>query len=596
MPDVIRLLPDNIANQIAAGEVIQRPASLVKELLENSIDAGASKITLIIKDAGKTLVRVIDNGSGMSETDARLSFERHATSKIRKAEDLFHISTKGFRGEALASIASVAMVEMKTRLETEDIGSKIRIEGSELIYQQAEACPVGTDISVNKLFYNIPARRKFLKSDTVEYRHILNEFNHIVLAHPELQFEMFHNDKLVHKLPVGNPKKRLVSIIGKQYEDKLIHIEEETEIVTINGFVSTSDATRRRKGDQYLFINNRYFRSPYFNHAIYSAYESLIEEGSYPAYSLFLSVPPEKIDVNVHPTKQEIKFQDERTIYNYIKVSVRHGLAKFHLLPVIDFEPPSILRKHGSDTQNPFESTGSGMGTFKRERGTDDWERMFEGLGNKDSGDRPAVPPDPEMFPEGETAGEIEEKRILQVANSYIVCPLKSGFVLIDQHAAHFRILYEDFLVKLEQEQSPVQTIAFPQTLELSVDETEIMEMILPQLKRVGYDISPFGKNSYVIHGVPAATQIVQLDEQSLRVILSSVRENLNNQVAINEQVSIACARIASIKKGKKLKVEEMRMLVDQLFSCRLPDRTPTGRYCFISYTPEDIERRFKAR
>ncbi|MCL4168500.1 UNVERIFIED_CONTAM: hypothetical protein GTU68_023896, partial [Idotea baltica] len=333
MPDIIRLLPDHIANQIAAGEVIQRPASVAKELLENAIDAGATKIKLIVKDAGKSLIQVIDNGKGMTSTDARLSLERHATSKIKSAEDLFAINTKGFRGEALASIASVAQLEMKTKQAKDELGTRLLITGSKIDVQEPVAALTGTDIAVKKLFFNIPARRKFLKSDNVEFRHIFSEFNNVALAHPEIQFELHHNDKLMLNLAAETDLKRVVGILGKGYKDKLILIEESTEIVDIRGYIGTAESAKKTRGDQFLFINGRYFKSHYFHHAIVGAYSNLIQEGKVPSYVLHLKVDPAQIDVNVHPTKQEIKFEDDRAIYNYIKVATRHGLARHHMIP-----------------------------------------------------------------------------------------------------------------------------------------------------------------------------------------------------------------------------------------------------------------------
>ena len=592
MPDIIRLLPDHIANQIAAGEVIQRPASVVKELLENSIDAGATKIKIIVKDSGKSLIQVIDDGIGMTSTDARLSMERHATSKIEKAEDLYAIRTKGFRGEALASIASVAQVELKTKHADDELGTRIHIVASKVEVQEPVAQLQGTDVSVRKLFFNIPARRKFLKSDAAEFRHIFHEFNRIALAHPQINLELHHNDKLVLKLPAETELKRVLGVLGKSYQNKLIRIEEDTEIVKINGFVGTADSVKSRRDDQYLFINNRFFKSPYFNHAIVAAYSNLIQEGRYPSYVIHLEVDPARIDVNVHPTKQEIKFEDDRAIYNYLKVAVRHGLAKHHMIPLMDFEPaPAILRP---DSPSPGGNTDQFQSSppIEPSHRPQGWEAVFEGL-ERESIQRPAQQSG-EQLPADFIQAEIPPSS--KTFHGYIVRSTANGLMLIDQRAAHIRILYEQFIERMKMEKAPCQGLIFPKTLDLSPQEASVMNAVIEDLNKMGFDIAPFGQDTFILHGVPAFQNLVEINESSIPTILEALISETYNKEDVLDKVAEASARSSAISFDQTLSDEEVSHLVEQLFSCALPDRTPSGQMCYIILPKEEIDRKFKKR
>lgn len=518
MADIIQLLPDHVANQIAAGEVVQRPASVVKELLENAIDAGATTITLVIKDAGKTLVQVTDNGCGMSPVDARLSFERHATSKIRSAEDLFNLHTKGFRGEALASIAAIAHVELKTRTENEDIGTKLSIEGSEVTEQVSEVVPIGTTISVKNLFYNIPARRNFLKSNPVETRHIIDEFHRVALAHPKVSFSMLHNGSDVFNLPQSNLRQRIVNIFGSKTNEKLVPVEEETEIVKVDGFVLKPQFARKSRGEQFFFVNDRFIKSPYLHHAVNSAFEGLIKDGMQPGYFLFLEVDPKSIDINIHPTKTEIKFDDEHSIYAMLRATVKHSLGQFSIAPVLDFNKES-----GFDTPynyskknpvaptievdrefNPFQKEprqGNIQFPYKREKGGS-WESLYVGL--KSETTETLVDLHNIEFESEEVTGSLfsseetqENQTTFQLQNKYIISPIKSGLMVIHQHLAHQRVLYEEILKNITVQEGVSQQLLFPLKLQFSKSDIELISGLKEQLehtvsffqskKKIGY-------------------------------------------------------------------------------------------------------------
>jgi DNA mismatch repair protein MutL len=596
MPDIIRLLPDHIANQIAAGEVIQRPASVVKELLENAIDAEATKVKVIIKDSGKSLIQVIDNGKGMTSTDARLSLERHATSKIEKAEDLFAIKTKGFRGEALASIASVAQLEMKTRQADDELGTRILVTASKIDIQEPVASLVGTDVAIKKLFFNIPARRKFLKSDVAEFRQILMEFNRIALAHPDIHLELHHNEKLIVQLPAEGHLKRIIGVLGKGLQDKLIKIEEDTEIVQVRGFIGTAESAKSQRGDQYLFINNRFFKSPYFNHAITSAYSNLIQDGKFPIYVMYLTVDPAQIDVNVHPTKQEIKFEDDRSIYNYLKVSVRHGLAKHHMIPIMDFEQPTPAFLRGSPNLSSAPGSSSSKGGYispidpvHRPIG---WEAVFEGVKERSPNEQ-----QPQMS--SLMGGEMGMKEVppsSKTFQGYIVRSTPEGLMLIDQRAAHIRVLYEDFLQRMSIDKAPSQGMLFPKTIELTATEASIMDAIIDDINNMGFDIAPFGQRTYVLHGVPAFHEMIEMHEGTIKNILHELGNETYSGTEIAEKLAEASARSAAISFDKKLSDVETKHLVEQLFACELPDRTPSGQLCYVILPREEIDKKFKKR
>lgn len=610
MPDIIQLLPDSIANQIAAGEVIQRPASVVKELMENAIDAGASQIQLIIKDAGKTSIQVIDNGKGMSETDARMAFERHATSKIRTANDLFSIRTMGFRGEALASIAAIAHVELITRLSEDEVGQRLIIEGSHMTKQECVQAPVGTSMSVKNLFFNVPARRKFLKSDPVELRHILDEFHRVALAYPDITFSMHHNGNETYRLSGGNLKQRIIGILGKHYADKLIPIGEESEVATFSGFVTKPDAAKKSQGDQYIFVNQRFIKSHYLNHAIRNAYEDLINKDVYPAYFIFLEIDPSHIDINVHPTKTEIKFDDERLLYNYLRVTIKHGLGQYAISPMLDFATDQNLLKRFSDNtqgdsnqgSNPYFSTG-GLGRSEKQN-LDGWEEIYKGLNstNIPATDIPEFQKESQAVEnEFYTLSSSEESLIqgsenrvaFQLNRSYIIYPVKSGMMLIDQQAAHERILYEEYLEILTLGKSSVQKELFPRSIDLDRAESEVFDVILPSVNKLGFEIEHFGHTTYIIHGTPAGldekTNINDLIHQFIEqyLIHKEVELGLEDNLARSMAVS------ASIKKGRVLDKEEMNQLADRLFACQLPYSSPSGKKCFIIIEHDYILKRF---
>lgn len=600
MSDIIQLLPDSIANQIAAGEVIQRPASVVKELLENSIDAGSTEIRLILKDAGKTLVQVVDNGAGMSEMDARMCFERHATSKIRSADDLFHIRTMGFRGEALASIASIARVELKTIREEMTVGTRILISGSRIEKQEADQVNQGTSIAVKNLFFNVPARRKFLKSDPVELRHILDEFTRIALANPEIFFSCHHNDQELFHLPKGNLRQRIVSLFGKKINELLVPVKEETEMVRFEGFIGKPEYAKKTRGEQFLFVNNRFIRSNYLNHAIRSAFEDLIPEEHHPFYVIFMEIDPERIDVNVHPTKQEIKFQDERLIYNYLKVATRHALGQYSLSPILDFEQEDAVRRM---------ERGEVPANYHRpERPGSEWADLYEGLDAEaeriranaaSTGHQSQIFTDQGpggMTEAGSSAGNVHEsaRDLFQLAGRYIVSPIKSGIMLVDPNAALERIWFEHFMDKLENGDALVQQALFPKTFDCSPADLPLMGEILPVLNKLGFDVQEFGHGTYIIHGIPASFDGLELSEELvIQDTIAAYREDRDEKDA-RKRVACALARSSAGKGARRLQKEEMQSLVDQLFACESTYTTPGGKRCFITIDIAELERKFQ--
>ncbi|MEZ4909723.1 MAG: DNA mismatch repair endonuclease MutL [Saprospiraceae bacterium] len=606
MPDIIQLLPDSIANQIAAGEVIQRPASVVKELLENAIDAGSTSIKLIIKDAGKTSIQIIDNGKGMSETDARMAFERHATSKIRTANDLFSIKTMGFRGEALASIAAIAHVELITCSEGNDIAHKIYIEGSDVKKQSKSTAPKGTSITVNNIFYNVPARRKFLKSDPVEMKHILEEFHRVSIANPSIHFSLFHNGNEVYHLPVQSLKARIIGIFGKNIAEKLIPIEENTDFLSVSGFITKPEASKKTQGDQYVFVNNRFIKSNYLNHAIKSAYDELISKDQYPGYFLFLEVDPSTIDINVHPTKTEIKFEDERLIYNYLKVTLKHGLGQYSLLPMLDFDAPANafegfeLRKSQSPSYSPtfgMQHTNSGNPSQKQ---VNAWTDFYESHSNSNQ----ASPITNFDILESESLKLSQEESALwspsfqyhptQLHTSYITFPVKSGLMVIDQQAAHERILYEQFQESFQTKNVTSQRELFPITLSLSPAKAEIMHEILEKINTLGFDIIDFGNDAFLIHGTPAHLESSQNVALLLDDVIDQYGQNLELDLGIDDNVSRSLAVSSSIKRGKKLEESEMLEIIDKLLACKMPMVSPSGRKTSFTITLDELYKRFQ--
>lgn len=602
MSDLIQLLPDAIADQIAAGEVIQRPASVLKELMENAIDAGAKRIKVIIRDAGKTMIQVIDDGLGMSETDARMSIERHATSKIRTADDLFAISTMGFRGEALASIVAISHVELKTRREDDTLGTRLVVNGSEVQTQEPCQSSVGTSVSVKNLFFNVPARRKFLKSDTVELRHLVDEFTHVALAFPGIEFSMHHNEKELFILPAGKLRQRIVGIIGKRCNEKIVPIHEETNYVNITGFVGKPDFARKTRGEQYLFVNRRFVKSPYLNHAIRTAFEDLIPSDQYPFYALFLDLDPAIVDINVHPTKQEIKFEDERLVYNYVRVAVRHGLGKYSITPSLDFDQEAAFSGNRPQPGVGFAAGRSEMDQLTKQN-LEHWEKIFHGLEHfkVDQGDST----DQIFTLESKASGETEDDLIrlggtdaqvklppLQLHRQFLISQIKSGMLIIDQQSAHERILYEQFLQLRKDQGVQTQKALFPVSLDLSPGDAALMDDILEDVRQAGFDIQHFGGESYVIHGTPA--QLGDSDPlQIVQDILHRIKNNLDPKLETGERIAKAMAISGAIHRGRVLNEEERQLLIDKLFGCENPYTSPSGRKCFITIELDDLSKRF---
>ncbi|MDO1500041.1 DNA mismatch repair endonuclease MutL [Winogradskyella maritima] len=621
MTDIIQLLPDHVANQIAAGEVVQRPASVVKELLENAIDADATDISMILKDAGKTLVQVIDNGKGMSATDARLSFERHATSKIKSAEDLFQLNTKGFRGEALASIAAIAHVELKTKRETDELGTEICIEGSEVKSQEVVVTPKGTSVAVKNLFFNIPARRNFLKSDTVELRHITDEFHRVALAHPNIAFAMYHNGSELFNLPVSNYRQRVVNIFGNKTNEKLVPVDEETEVLVVSGFIGKPEYSRKTKSEQFFFVNDRFIKSPYLNHAINSAFEGLLKDGYHPSYFLNLKVDPKTIDINIHPTKTEIKFDDEHTLYAILRSAVKHSLGQFNIAPVLDFDsnanldtPYNYKNKQGQMPKievdrsfNPFrdetaKSSGGGSETmtaptYKKETAPH-WESLYVGLesqGNKNLVDFESL-----SFESDSTNQEIfksdaieTEKTTFQLRQKYIVSTLKSGMLVVDQNKAHQRILYEDYLKHLTLKEATTQQLLFPLELHFSTSELGIVKQLQSDLESTGFAFSEFKEDAVVVTGVP-----VGVPDSEVSIVLEQLISDVENDVpdqnfSSSDLLAKSLAKTLAIKNGQTLSQEAQQDLLDRLFACKEPSVTPNNRSTFVTLGIEDIDKKF---
>ena len=635
---LIKLLPDHLANQIAAGEVVQRPASVVKELLENSVDAGAQSVRLLVKDAGRTLIQVTDDGCGMSETDARMCFERHATSKISQTDDLFCIRTMGFRGEALASIAAVAQVELKTRRAEDELGTRVAIEASEVREHEPCQAPVGTTFLVKNLFHNVPARRNFLKANPVEMRHILDEFQRVALSYPEVFFSLHHNGVELFNLPKGNLRQRVVGVFGQASNKKLVPVNQETEVVNIKGFVGKPEFARKTRGEQFFFVNNRFIKSNYLHHAVVTAFEGLLPADAHPMYAIYLELDPARIDVNVHPTKQEIKFEDEKVIYQYLRVSVKHALGQFNVAPSLDFEQDATIT-HGilgrsfssdQDTARPETPRFEAPATPRREprdareeNNLRYWEQLYRGLEKMPSrastdehGPSEEDPFSGLVRPADGGGISSEEESDFQVVSSldttdpglfdeavkipyqihhrYVVTQVRSGFLLIDQQAAHERILFERYLRALEQQQSPVQGLLFPVTLNLSVSDAEMLRGILPEVNALGVDVREFGGQTFVVHGMPPELR-AGTEEQVIDGLLEQCRNQTDLKLHLRERLARSLARQGALKRGQELGVAEMTSLVDQLFACEMPFRSPYGRKCFVSMNLDELEKQFDA-
>lgn len=619
MPDIIQLLPDSVANQIAAGEVIQRPASAVKELMENAVDAGATQIKLIIKDAGKTLIQVIDNGSGMSETDARMGFERHATSKITRIEDLFAIKTMGFRGEALPSMAAIAQVEVKTKRETDDLGTHIIIEGSEVKSQESCQTANGTSFMVKNLFYNVPARRAFLKSNSVETRHIIDEFQRIALAHPEIGFSLFNDTTQIFELKQGNLRQRIVGIFGDNYNEKLVPVEESTSIISVFGFVGKPEAAKKTRGDQHFFVNRRFIKSNYLNFGVVSAFEQMLPRDTFPFYALFIDIDPSKIDINVHPTKQEIKFEDERFIYAFVHGAVKRALSQYSITPTLDFEKEVGFDTFSVFAQTPAHNRESSAAETNyiihedREHTTErhfsdpreqsnlrNWQTIYSGLEKNTEGGVTISPEWKQDKPHEEKLDleDFSAKEIIpfQLHNRYIVSQIKSGFMLIDQQAAHERILFEKYISTLANKTQSSQQQLFPKNITVSTTDAELLKEILPDIQALGFDLQEFGQNTFVLHGIPSDLKVFD-ENKILDTLIEQYKNNITNvKFSKREGLARALARQASIKSGQVLSGKEMKMLIDQLFGCEIPYTAPGGKLTFITFSLEDLAKQFQKK
>lgn len=597
MQDVIRLLPDALANQIAAGEVVQRPASVVKELMENSIDAGADHIELIIGDSGKSLIRVVDNGKGMSETDARMSFERHATSKISQAADLFNIRTMGFRGEALASIAAVAQVEMKTRPRDQELGIKIIVEASEVKIHEPCACEEGSSISVKNLFYNVPARRNFLKTDSIEMKHIVDEFQHIAMSYPDKTFILYNEDDELYRLLPGKLSQRIIDVLGKIYKGQLVACQSETALLKLHGYVGIPESSKKTRGDQFFFINNRYIKSNYLNHAITTAYESLIPEKHTPFYCLFFEMDPKHLDINVHPTKTEVKFDDERTVYALVRSSVKQALGANNIYPALDFTADVNLMTQFENEANGGSKSRS-FPDFSRPKPlnrSENWEMLFdENLRSGPTGAGHSSLVEREMNTSSHDPVTVESKfhtisekednksgQVVQVLNEFLISPVKSGFMLIDKKAAFERIIYETIKEQSDKNKSMTQRCLFPTTIELNTSDFQLIEDILPELRSLGFEIEPFGKNSVVIHGIPA--DIANENEKELlEGIIEQYKSSKNDlELAIREKLIRSLAKRAAQNQKKNMDTKEMEELINRLFVCKNVNYTPDGKSTF---------------
>ena len=598
MSNIIQLLPEHVANQIAAGEVVQRPASVVKELIENSIDAGATNIKLILIDAGKTLIQVIDNGKGMSATDAKLSFERHATSKIKAADDLFQLQTKGFRGEAMASIAAISHVEMKTKQDSEELGNHIRIEGSKISYQGMTNTPSGTNIAVKNLFFNIPARRNFLKSDAIETRHIVDEFQRVSLAHPEISFSLHHNGNEIYHLKTSNLKKRIIGIFGSKMNEKLVPVSEETDLIAMKGFFSKPSFSKKKRGEQFFFVNNRYVKSPYLNHAVLSAFDGLLEKGAHPSYFLYLEVPPKSIDINIHPTKTEIKFDDEKSIYAILKATIKHSLGQYNVAPVIDFNrdatldtPYNLVRESSrgltpkinvDPSFNPFQKDKKSTNLFSIKKDSSNWESLY--VSANDDQQQEA------LFQEESDA---VVNQTIQIQKKYIISSIKSGVVLIHQSLAHQRILYEEFLEKNSMKEVHSQQLLFPLTISFSSAEIEIIYSLKSELEDLGFCFDEFTKESVTIKGTP-----VSIPESKITDVLEELIEKVNIDVPDSnynpfDYVIASFSKSLAIKTGSILSQKEQENLVNRLFSCKEPSISPSGKTTFKTMTLNEIDQLF---
>ncbi len=609
MPDKILLLPDNIANQIAAGEVIQRPASAVKELLENAVDAEATEIKVILQDSGKALIQVIDNGSGMSETDARMSFERHATSKIQTIEDLFHIRTMGFRGEALASIAAVSQVELKTKKQEDETGTYIEIENSLVKKQEPVAIANGTSIAMKNLFFNVPARRNFLKSNAAEMRHIVDEFTRVALSFPHVFFSLTTNGQQIFYLEAGSLKQRILQLLGNTYNTKLVSVKEETDYMNIYGFVGKPEIAKKTRGDQYFFVNNRFIKSAYLNHAVMGAYQEMISVDSFPMYVLFIDLEPTQVDVNVHPTKQEIKFEDEKIIYAFVQSAIKHALAQFSVTPALDFDLDSSIQQLPS-IQQPFTeekktaaiSTSIYKGfTEKHQAHFIDpgkkaelrhWKDVFEPLKKNDGQNNFENSHQPSMINHPIS----EDISLVQLHNQFILVEAENGFRLINQQAAHERVLFEKLSEAIDGKAIATQRTLFPITLELTPADSVLLEELMNDLHQLGYLIEPFGKNTFVMQGTPA--DVEQGNEKMVLEKLLEQYKHFSSELKFSKREKLvrSLAKQQAIKPGQQLTQKEMQALVNDLFNSHQSNTSPDGRPTYLEFKLDQLEKMFGNR
>jgi DNA mismatch repair protein MutL len=591
--DIIQLLPDSIANQIAAGEVVQRPASVVKELLENAVDAQATEIRVIIKEAGKSLIQVMDNGSGMSESDTRMCFERHATSKIKKSEDLFTVRTMGFRGEALASMAAVAQVDLKSRQEENELGTNVLIEASKFKSQQPVAFKTGTSISVKNLFYNVPARRNFLKSNPVETRHIIDEFQRIALSHPEISISLFQDDLEVYSLDPGKLSSRIVQIFGKNYKQQLASCTEETPLMRVHGYIGKPEFSRKTRGEQFFFANGRFIKSPYLNHAVLNAYEGLIQDNSFPFYVLFIEIDPKHIDINVHPTKTEIKFDDERTIYAIIRSAVKQSLSKHNIAPSIKFDT-DVNFQNMDATRLDFRKesfSSEHRGKIGEKANLENWEKLYERTSPEESIDQSQGKMifQSKMNDQSARSEKRETSKPFQLHQNYIIYQIKSGMMILDQQASHERILYEKYLNALKNKSGASQQTLFPQNISLNSADFALVMELHDEITALGFIFSEFGKDTIIIHGVPA--DAMQLDEKQLFEGLIEQFKLNKDSLSLNPEENLArsMAKRTCIKCGSRLTEEEMTALIDTLFACANPNYAPNGNKTFHIFELENI-------
>lgn len=610
MPDIIQLLPDNIANQIAAGEVIQRPASAVKELLENAVDAGADEIRLLVNDAGKALIQVIDNGKGMSETDARMAFERHATSKIRNIDDLFRIKTMGFRGEALASIAAVAQVEMKTKRAEDETGVYLEIENSVVKKQEPVAMEKGSSIAMKNLFFNVPARRNFLKSNASELKHIVDEFIRVAMAFPEIFFSLSSNGQQVFHLEKGSLKQRIVQILGSSYNAKLVSVQEHTDYLDIIGFVGKPETAKKTRGDQYFFVNNRFIKSAYLNHAVMNAFDEMIAKDSYPMYALFIDLDPAQLDINVHPTKQEIKFEDEKIVYAFVQSAVKHALAQFSITPTLDFDLDAgiqnldAVNKPFTDEIKSSTASSSLYQTFTQKNQAHfienkselkHWKDFYEPKSNTIGAlaQRPfAEDAFTTIKSQADNSG-LKTEHLLQIHNAYIVVQNDKGYLLINQQNAHERILYERFMNAVSGKAIATQRSLFPGTIDLSAADAVLLTELLPDLHLLGYLLEPFGNNTFVVQGTPA-----DMESGNEKIALEKMLEQYKHfstdlKFSKREKLLRSMALQQAIKSGTVLAQKEMNVLVTELFECNIPNSTPSGKPTYMGFKKEELDKMF---